>query len=129
MPWANVPGGGFTPEGVRPWLPMADPAACNVADQAADPDSVLAFTRRAIAGRAANPELALGSYASLASPEGTWAFRRGDATTVAINLSDQPRTFEGRRGRVTLATDRALEGEPVDGTWELGPWRGAVIEA
>ena len=36
MPWNGEPGGGFTLPGVRPWLPMADPAQCNVADQEGD---------------------------------------------------------------------------------------------
>jgi alpha-glucosidase len=129
MPWANVPGGGFCPEGVRPWLPMTDPAQCNVADQAADPDSILAFTRRVIARRAANRELALGSYASLSAPDGTWAFRRGGATTVLLNLSDQQHTIEGVDGRVAVATDRAVEGQTAEGSWTLGPWSGAVLEA
>ncbi len=31
------PGGGFTEPGVRTWLPMADPAQCNVAAQRATP--------------------------------------------------------------------------------------------
>ena len=60
MPWSNTPGGGFTSPGVTPWLPMGDPAACNVADQEADVDSVLAFTRRAIAGRRHSDDLAVG---------------------------------------------------------------------
>ena len=82
MPWNGEPGGGFTPAGVRPWLPMADPAACNVADQEGDPDSVLELCRRAIAARRASEDLAVGSYRSLPSPEGTWAYARGDGTTV-----------------------------------------------
>ena len=49
MPWTGEPGGGFSAPGVRPWLPMGDPAACNVADQEDDLDSVLSFCRRAIA--------------------------------------------------------------------------------
>ena len=53
MPWSNTPGGGFTAarRGARgsPWPTRP---RCNVADQEADPDSVLAFTRRAIAARA-----------------------------------------------------------------------------
>ncbi len=53
MPWTSEPGGGFSAPGVRPWLPMGDPAACNVADQEDDPDSVLSFCRRAIAARRA----------------------------------------------------------------------------
>ena len=80
MPWANEPGGGFTSRGVRPWLPMGDLAQCNVADQAADADSVLAFTKRAIAARSGNEDLAVGAYASLPAPNGVWAFERGTRT-------------------------------------------------
>ena len=50
MPWARAPAGG-SPHRARPWLPMADPAACNVADQEGDPDSALELCRRAIAAR------------------------------------------------------------------------------
>ena len=78
MPWSSGPGGGFSDDvEVRPWLPMADPAPCNVEDQAADPDSVLSFTRRAIARRRDNEDLALGSYRTLPSPAHSWLFRRG----------------------------------------------------
>ena len=78
MPWHGGPGGGFTEPGVRPWLPMADPAPCNVADQEGDPASVLELCRRAIAARAASDDLAVGAYRSLPSPEGTWAYARGE---------------------------------------------------
>ena len=57
-PGPTCPAAAYCPEGVRPWLPMGDPAQCNVADQAADPGSILAFTRRVIARRAANADLA-----------------------------------------------------------------------
>ena len=56
---------------------MADPAACNVADQEGDPDSVLELCRRAIAARTASEDLAVGSYRSLPSPDGTWAYVPG----------------------------------------------------
>ena len=79
MPWSGGPGGGFSEPGVRTWLPMADPAACNVADQEDDPDSVLELCRRVIVARAASDDLAVGPYRSLPSPEGTWAFERGGA--------------------------------------------------
>jgi alpha-glucosidase len=129
MPWANAPGGGFTEAGVRPWLPMADPAACNVADQAADPDSVLAFTRRAIARRSGNEDLAVGRYRSSPSPDGTWVFTRGDRTAVALNLSDAPHDLGDLGGTITLATDRAREGTPVEGGLPLAPWQGVVVES
>ena len=120
MPWSAGPGGGFTRDGVRTWLPMADPAQCNVADQVGDPDSVLAFTRRAIARRAASDDLALGSYRSLPSPAGTWAFERGGGTVVALNMSDSPQQLEGVAGSIVLATDRAREGAAVAGRTHAG---------
>ncbi|HEY3843323.1 MAG TPA: alpha-amylase family glycosyl hydrolase [Acidimicrobiales bacterium] len=129
MPWANTPGGGFTDPGVRPWLPMGDPAQCNVADQAGDPDSVLAFTRRAIALRTGSDDLAVGEYRSLPSPEGTWAFARGAQTVVALNLSDTSCQIDGVSGTVALATDRAVEGSTVTGTLTLPPWSGVVVVA
>jgi alpha-glucosidase len=129
MPWANQPGGGFTEDGVRPWLPMADPALCNVADQDGDPDSVLAFTRAAIARRRVNEDLAVGAYRSLPSPEGTWAYGRREGTVVAVNLSDVPQTVAGLRGMVTLATDRSRQGSTIDDGVELAPWSGVVIES
>ena len=129
MPWHRGPGGGFTDPGVRTWLPMADPDPCNVADQAAEPDSVLALTRRAIAARRSSEDLAVGSYRSLASPEGTWAFARGDRTTVLLNLSDETQSFDGVHGTITLGTTVPLEGTVVQGTMELAPWSGAVLES
>jgi alpha-glucosidase len=127
MPWADAPGGGFTEAGVRTWLPMGDPAECNVADQEADPGSVLAFTRRAIACRTASDDLVVGSYRSLPSPEGTWAFARGDRTTVVLNMSESPQDLSPLEGSVTFSTDRSREGTVVEGTLTMAPWSGAVI--
>jgi alpha-glucosidase len=127
MPWANVENGGFTAPGVRTWLPMGDPAACNVADQEADPDSVLAFTRRAIAARRASEDLAVGSYRSVASPDGTWVYQRGEGTTVALNMSDTEQQVIGVSGSITVATDLGQEGADVANTLVLAPWTGVVI--
>ncbi len=127
MPWQGGPGGGFTDPGVRPWLPMADPADCNVADQEADPDSVLLFCRRVIAARRGNEDLAVGRYRTVAAPAGSWVFARGDATTVLLNLSSAPAGFEAVTGTVDVATDRALEGSAVEGALSLPAWSGAVV--
>src|SRR5260370_28135239 len=51
MPWEASPSGGFTAEGVKPWLPVGDAAARNVADQRQDPASVLSFCRSLLALR------------------------------------------------------------------------------
>jgi alpha-glucosidase len=127
MLWHGGPGGGFTEPGVRPWLPMADPAVCNVADQEGDPSSVLEFCRRTIATRAARDDLAVGDYRSLDAPEGTWAYARGDGTTVLLNMSDDSVTFEGVEGTVALATDHTLEGSSIEGALTLPAWIGAVV--
>jgi glycosidase len=106
---------------------MADPAQCNVADQHDDPDSVLAFTRRAIARRAGSDDLTVGPYRSLPSPAGTWVFERGRGTLVALAMSDSPQELDGLAGSIVLATDRALEGTAVRGGLTLAPWSGVVV--
>jgi alpha-glucosidase len=103
MPWTR--GGGWA----DPWLPLGD-AARNVEDQRNDPESILGFVRDVIARRRANPDLLHGRYEALPAPAGVWAFRRGDHTAVALNLSDEPAEIELGRGR------------------RLEPWEGAIVE-
>jgi len=88
---------------------------------------VLEFCRRAIAARAASDDLAVGLYRSLTSPEGTWAFERGERTTVLLNMSDSAAVFDGVRGAVAVATGRALEGAGMEGDLFLPAWSGAVV--
>jgi alpha-glucosidase len=99
----------WTREGdwVDAWLPLGDTTR-NVADERGDPGSILSFTRALIATRRASADLRAGPYERLPSPAGVWAFRRGSATTVAINLSDEPATFDGQ---------------------VLPPWHGVVVDA
>src|SRR3712207_216353 len=49
MQWSAEPGAGFTTPEARPWLPLGDAGACNVADQRSDPGSVLHLVRDLIA--------------------------------------------------------------------------------
>jgi hypothetical protein len=88
---------------------------------------VLEFCRRLIATRTASDDLAVGSYRSLPSPEGTWAYQRGAGTQVVLNMADVPASFEAVRGRVTLTTDDALEGASIEGALTLAPWSGVVV--
>ena len=127
MPWNGEPGGGFTPAGVRPWLPMTDPAQCNVAAQEGDPTSPLELCRRAIAARHASEDLAVGSYRSLPSPDGTWAYARGDGTTVLLNMASETVSFADVAGTVRVSTEHGLEGQHVPGALALPPWGGAVL--
>jgi alpha-glucosidase len=128
MPWSDEPGGGFTSAAATPWLPFGDLAACNVASQRDDPGSVLHLVRDLIALRKRSPELASGSYEPLPAPAGAWAWRRGERFVVALNLSDAEVTVDGAAGRVAIATDRARDGEQVDGALRLGPYEGVVVE-
>jgi alpha-glucosidase len=130
MPWSNEPGGGFTPPGVEPWLPMGDPASCNVADQRRDPGSVLHLCRDLIALRRARPDLTTGAYDSIDAPDGVWAWRRGDHTVVAVNCSDAAAQADLGAGDLLLGTrprPGRRGGQPVGGPLDLEPWEAVVL--
>ncbi|MGH2949754.1 MAG: alpha-amylase family glycosyl hydrolase [Solirubrobacteraceae bacterium] len=119
--------GGFT-SGNGTWLPMGDAAARNVADQRSDRGSVLHLARDLIAQRREREDLRRGDYSSLDAPEGAWAWRRGEGTVVALNLSGDPVTVDAS-GTILVATDRSRDGEAVAGPLELAPWSGAIVAA
>ncbi|KRV49579.1 hypothetical protein AQ490_19855 [Wenjunlia vitaminophila] len=73
VPWTSGPKGGFTTG--EPWLPLGDTTR-NVADQRADPDSVLHLTRRLIALK----KTLAGPYEALPAPPDHWRYRRGEVT-------------------------------------------------
>jgi alpha-glucosidase len=127
MRWNGRPGAGFTQDDVRPWLPMGDPHAINVEDQRGDRGSMLHLCRDLIALRRETPELRSGDYASLPSPDGVWAWRRGGHTIVAVNLSHDPSSITTGAGTIAIGTRRERDGEPIEGELSLGPWEGAVL--
>ncbi len=127
MPWTAEPGGGFTTAAATPWLPFGDLDAHNVAAQAADPASTLNLTRDLIAVRRREPALRTGAYAEVAAPAGGWAFRRGDAFAVGLNLSGGPIEIAGIEGAIAVGTDRGRDGEDVTGSLALGPWEAALV--
>jgi alpha-glucosidase len=127
MPWTAEDGAGFTRPGVRPWLPFG-PARPNVEDQRDDPASVLSLCRSLIDLRRRTVDLQLGAYRRLASPPGTWVWRRGDRHVVALNLSDQAASLEAADdGKVLVGTDPDRAGKRIDGEVPLGPWEGLVL--
>jgi alpha-glucosidase len=87
-----------------PWLPPAADVA-SVAAQREDDSSFLSFCRGLIAQRRANPDLVAGVYETLPAPDGVWAFRRGERTAVAVNLTDGEVEVLGKR---------------------LAPWQGLI---
>jgi alpha-glucosidase len=127
MQWSDEPGAGFTDAGAEAWLPLGDPAASNVAGQREDRGSVLHLVRDLIALRRVRADLRGGGYETLPAPAGAWAWRRGDGTAAAVNLSDADVKVDGLEGTVLVATDRGRDGERVDGSLRLGPWEGAVL--
>jgi alpha-glucosidase len=127
MHWSAEPGAGFTQPDARPWLPLGDYERRNVEAQRADPDSPLVLVRDLVALRRELEELRGGAYATVPSPAGTWVWRRGERTVVALNLSDAEAAIGSVHGTIRVGTTRARGGEPIDGSLELGPWEGAVI--
>ena len=128
IPWTPTVGGGFTDHGAEPWLPITDPAERNVADQREDPASTLHLVRDLIALRRATPELRTAAYASLPSPEGVWAWRRGAGWAVALNLGGAEATVEGiDHGEIAIGTDRARDGEAVEGPLRLAAGEGVLV--
>jgi hypothetical protein len=63
----------------------------------------------------------------LPSPEGTWAYARGEGATVLLNMRGDPAAFEGVAGTVTVSTEHELEGSSVEGGLTLPPWGAAVV--
>ncbi len=126
MPWSGAPGGGFTIPGVKPWLPLGDVHACNVESQRSDPTSVLALTRALIALRRGADDLRTGSYRSLDTPDGVWAWRRGARHGVVLNMTDEPAVVASPVATLCLSTVRQRDGERVTGALELAPWEGVI---
>lgn len=128
MPWFADEGAGFTDRGVTPWLPARTPLDRTVAAQRDDPRSTLWFVRRLIALRRQNEDLRVGSYETLPSPAGTWMYRRGTSTLVALNMSDGRRSVARGEAEVVLSTDRGPRSPSRDGEVELAPWEAVVLE-
>jgi alpha-glucosidase len=128
MPWRDSPGGGFSDPGAQPWLPFGDLARYNVEDQRSDRNSMLMLARDLIALRRETPGLRTGSYRSLPTTRGAWAWSRGDRVVVAVNMADGESVVDGVSGTVLVGSDRRRDGEEVGGTLRLGGWEAVVME-
>jgi alpha-glucosidase len=124
MVWRDEEGAGFTEPGVEPWLPIGARDR-NVADQRADPDSILTLTRDLIALRK-HRRILHGAYEGVDAPPGVWAFRREGGAFIALNLGDAAVSLDAVEGAIVIGTDRARDGERLNGALALGP-REAVV--
>lgn len=127
MPWNDRPAGGFTLDGVDPWLPIGTPASCNVSDQREEAGSVLHLCRDVIALRRSSHDLRSGAYVALDAQEGVWAWRRGDRTVVAVNAADQPAALAFGGGEVLIGTRRERDGQPAGDHVRMEPWEALIL--
>jgi alpha-glucosidase len=132
MQWDGFASGGFTADGVRPWLPLPDPALSSttgrsVAQQRDDPGSTLRLTRRLLALRRTELAGAVPDLEVLAATQDHWIYKVGPLV-VAANFSDQSASLPAAAGEVLLTSygpewqDRAADGAGA----VLGPWEGVV---
>jgi len=95
MQWTPSPGAGFTTGGT-PWLPLVDSGTRNVAEQSADPRSLLSLYRRLIAARRASPALEHGTQRSLfgvATDVMAWTREADDERVLCVlNVGDAPQS-------------------------------------
>jgi len=116
MPWTAAPHGGFST--AEPWLPV-DPVhiGMNVAQQEAQPDSVLHFARRIIALRQARPELREGSIELRDAPDGVLAFARscaGRRVLCLFNMEAGPAVVPvAEMAEIILGQHAALDARAV----------------
>jgi alpha-glucosidase len=116
--WSAEPYAGFST--TTPWLPLAaDYTTHNVADQQADPRSMLSLHRRLIALRRELPALSVGGYTPVHTDDDLLVYGRaaeGQRVQVALNLSHKSRQlrWESPHARVLVSTHLDRDGEVGD---------------
>ena len=100
LQWDSGPNAGFSRAGVDTWLPVhaSHAQGVNVADQEADPASILNFYRRLLRVRRASPALSGGEYEAIDTDNDVVAFWRRSADPaqqclVALNFSATQQTL------------------------------------
>ena len=137
MQWDSSPNAGFAASGVEPWLPVADDYVVrNVAQQQADPTSMLNLYRALTRLRRAEPALHAGDYASLdAGTEDVFAYLRtapgADRFLIVLNLRGEAHTLDLSRvapaASVAIATSMRRQGAVDLARLRVGPDEGLVL--
>ena len=131
MQWDATPNAGFTVG--APWLPIApDAVEVNVALQRDDPASLLSLYRRLLRVRRGSPALRHGSYRTLPTQPGVYAYAReadGERAVVAINFTGREQKVALGSGRVevVVSSDHAREGAADASRLTLGPDEGVLL--
>jgi alpha-glucosidase len=136
MQWDGSANAGFSPAGVKPWLPVAnDYQTWNVAAEQQDPGSLLMLTHALLAVRRSHAALTRGSYQSVEQQSTTcFVYLRQYADQrclVALNFSrqDQIVTLPGQgQGRLLLSTHLDREGATPLSEMHLRGNEGLLLE-
>lgn len=123
MQWSGDEGAGFTEPGVTPWLPFGDHDRINVADQKVARGSILHLARGLISLRKKTEDLRSGTQVTIPAPDGSFAYARGAATLVVLNMDDAPRTIEIDGDVLLTSSGRDLSAGPLN----LEGWEGAIL--
>ncbi len=125
--WADAPNGGFCPAEIEPWLPVNPEYAqgVNVAAQQGDSGSLLAFYRRMLATRRANPALISGGYELVEQGSAdVLAFRRAgpeQICLVLLNFSDREQPVDAPHSARRVFSSHAGDGA-------LAPFEVRILE-
>lgn len=134
MQWKGTANAGFSPDGVRTWLPVNPNyrQGVNVADQQSESGSMLNFYKRMLHLRRRTPALISGTYAPLhESAEDYFAFLRKDQDTrqtclVVLNLSAKKHELnfaqEGNATRCLFSTHKSVNEIISLGALPLAPF-------
>jgi alpha-glucosidase len=133
MQWDSSAHGGFG--SATPWLPLVDHPTRNVADQSADPRSLLSLYRRLIALRSQSVALSRGTHRSIfgVAPDVLAWLREadGERVLVLLNIGDTAQScslgrVEAASGEVLVATSQRTGRLELD-TMRLESLEGLVL--
>jgi len=140
MQWDATENAGFSPPGVRPWLPLAPSyEERNVATQENDPDSLLHCYKRLLRVRKETPALHSGDLRMMPReglPSDVLAYVRSITSKgkkqkayVFLNLSDRTVGLTAPVEMAQLLTSTTVRSRPHrrKGKIELTPWEGIVL--
>lgn len=131
MQWSGGDNAGFSPTGMRTWLPVNPNCAdgVNVEAQLGDPTSLLAYYKRLLAFRRATPALIAGDYQSALEDDDVLAFTRsveGQTCLVVLNLSANARVLPlgtvAAEVRCLFSTHQAAESRVALADFAVAPF-------
>jgi alpha-glucosidase len=136
MQWDTSPNAGFSPAGVKTWLPVAaDFATRNVAVQSTDPASMLSYFQALTTLRQSEPALNLGAYQSIeAGSSDVFAYVRSHGDTrllVVLNFGNAAHRLNlsdvGQRAELLLSTLMTVPNSVGLEALDLGPNEGVIL--